>query len=62
MAKNVTTETGLRQRIDFLTSSMRSEREERTSEREERTKERRRLLDLIRAEADLMKSEFEDDD
>jgi hypothetical protein len=55
MAKNVTTETGLRQRIDFLTSSMRSEREE-------RTKERRRLLDLIRAEADLMKSEFEDDD
>jgi hypothetical protein len=45
MDKNVTTETGLRQRIDFLTSSMRSEREE--AEREER-KWRQQLLSSLR--------------
>jgi hypothetical protein len=48
MAKNVTTETGLRQRIDFLTSSMRSEREERKREREERKQKRQQLLSSLR--------------
>jgi hypothetical protein len=35
MANHATTETGLRQRINFLTSSMRLEREERRQERQQ---------------------------